>query len=228
MNYEKNKDENNNVVLLAGAVHESPKKSHQIDGENFFEFSVSVKRLSGQLDIIPVTISERILMDIHLDVGTFVEVRGEYRSYNRLEGQKSKLILHLFAKEFKILPTECNENEIKLLGFICKEPVYRKTPFEREICDVLLAVNRANYGKSDYIPCILWGRNARFMAEQGIGCKIELTGRIQSREYTKKFENGQSEVKTAYEVSCQSIAVLSNVTKLEEQKEEPKIVAVNN
>ena len=146
-------------------------------------------------------------MGKNLEKGDFVEVKGEYRSYNRLEGQKSKLMLHFFAKEFNILEEERNENEVKLVGFICKEPIYRKTPFEREICDVLLAVNRANYGKSDYIPCILWGRNARFIAEQGIGCKIEIVGRIQSREYTKKFENGQSEVKTAYEVSCQSIAI---------------------
>lgn len=228
MNYEKNKDENNNEALLAGTVCESPKKSHEIDGENFYEFSVGVKRLSGQVDTIPVTISERTMFGKKLEKGSLVEVRGEYRSYNRLEGQKSRLILHLFAKEFDILQEERNENEVKLVGFICKEPVYRKTPFEREICDVLLAVNRANYGKSDYIPCILWGRNARFMAEQGIGCKIEITGRIQSREYTKKFENGQSEVKTAYEVSCQSISVLSNVTKLEKQKDEPKTVAVND
>ena len=227
MNYEKNKDENNNVVQLSGTVCEPPKKSHEIDGENFLEFSVSVKRLSGQTDTIPVTISERTLMGKGVKAGDFVAVRGEYRSYNRLEGQKSKLILHLFAKEFDILQEEKNENEVKLLGFICKEPVYRKTPFEREICDVLLAVNRPNYGKSDYIPCILWGRNARFMAEQGVGCKIEITGRIQSREYTKKFENGQSEVKTAYEVSCQSIAVLSNVTKLQSQ-EETKVLAVND
>lgn len=228
MNYEKNKDENNNEALLAGTVCEIPRKSHEIDGENFYEFSVSVKRLSGQVDTIPVTISERTLMGMALNVGDFVEVRGEYRSYNRLEGQRSKLILHLFAKEFKLLEEEKNENGVKLVGFICKEPIYRKTPFEREICDVLLAVNRQNYGKSDYIPCILWGRNARFMAEQGIGCKVEITGRIQSREYTKKFDNGQSEVKTAYEVSCQSIAVLSNVTKLEKQKEEAKIAAVND
>lgn len=228
MNYEKNKEENNNEALLAGMVCETPKKSHEIDGENFYEFSVSVKRLSGQVDTIPVTISERTLMNKNLDNGSFVQVRGEYRSYNRLEGLKSKLMLHFFAKEFDILQEEKNENEVKLVGFICKEPIYRKTPFEREICDVLLAVNRQNYGKSDYIPCILWGRNARFMAEQGIGCKIEIVGRIQSREYTKKFENGQSEVKTAYEVSCQSIAVLSNVTKLEKQNETSKVVAVND
>ncbi len=227
MNYTNFKDEASNNAILAGQVCGDLKKSHEIDGEKFFEFAVKVKRLSLQEDIIPVTISERTLMNTHIGVGDFVDLKGEYRSYNRLAGEHSKLILHFFAKEIAVLSEEKNVNELRLSGYVCKEPIYRKTPFEREICDVLLAVNRANYRKSDYIPCILWGRNARFMAEQSVGCKVEIVGRIQSREYTKKLDNGESEVRTAYEVSCQSVAILGNLTKLE-QKELPKVEAVNN
>ncbi len=227
MNYTNFKEKTSNNAIIAGQVCEDLKKSHEIDGEKFYEFAVKVKRLSSQEDIIPVTISERTLIGTRIEKGNFVELKGEYRSYNKLEAEHNKLILHLFAKEFSILNEEKNINEVKLSGFVCKEPVYRKTPFEREICDVLLAVNRANYRKSDYIPCILWGRNARFMSEQNIGSKVELVGRIQSREYTKKYENGQNEIKTAYEVSCQNVALLGSLTKLE-QKDIPKVEAVNN
>ncbi len=226
MNYENIKEENTNFATLAGVVCKELEKSHEIDGEKFFEFAIKVKRLSEQVDTIPVTVSERILMGKTIENGSFVRVSGEYRSYNKLEGEHSKLVLHLFTKDLEILQSESNENEVKLTGFVCKEPIYRKTPFEREICDVLLAINRANYRKSDYIPCILWGRNARFMAEQYVGCKIEVVGRIQSREYTKKFENGECEVKTAYEVSCQSVSVLSNIEKIKE-KDESNIEAMN-
>lgn len=214
MNYTSFRDDNSNVAIVAGTVSGEPKKSHNIDGENFYEFFVNVKRLSTQEDVIPVTVPERILRGSMPQVGDFVELKGEYRSYNKVEENHSRLILHLFAKECAFLTSEKNENELHLAGFVCKEPVYRKTPFDREICDVLLAVNRMNFRKSDYIPCILWGRNARFMADQGVGTKIEITGRIQSREYTKKLEDGNSEVRVAYEVSCQSVAVTANVEKM--------------
>lgn len=220
MNYTIN-EEATNFAEIAGVVSQELKFSHQVEGENFFEFSVEVERLSKIKDEIPVTVSERCLQDVEIKVGDFVKVCGEYRSYNKFLQDRSKLILHLFAKDLQ----KCDEhgehiNVVKLIGFICKEPIYRKTPFNREICDVLLAVNRANYHKSDYVPCIMWGRNARFVASQNIGCKIELMGRIQSREYVKTVGENESEVKTAYEVSCQRIAILGTVTHLQKEQEE--------
>lgn len=215
MDYTKTHDDITNVAQIAGKVFSEPVLSHQVENENFFEFKVEIERLSKIKDIIPVTISERTLAGKTFEKGQFVKISGEYRSYNKLAGEKSKLVLHLFAKEIELSSTgEEFENEVKLTGFICKTPVYRKTPFNREICDILLAVNRSNYHKSDYVPCILWGRNARFIAEQKIGCKVEIVGRIQSREYVKAFEDGSSETKTAYEVSCQRIVLLSNITPL--------------
>lgn len=228
MNYTNFKEEMTNIARISGKVVSEMESSHQIEGENFFEFKVEVVRLSSVVDVIPVTISERTLMKSEIKVGDFVALEGEYRSYNKLFGEKSKLILHFFAKTISLLEKEGYVNEIKLIGFVCKEPVYRKTPFEREICDVLLAVNRTNYHKSDYIPCILWGRNARFMASQSTGCKVEVTGRIQSREYKKEREEGQFEIMTAYEVSCQTISVIGNITNLKLDKSELNQEVVNN
>lgn len=229
MNYNNIKEENSNFAQISGRICCAPVKAHQIEGENFYEFKVEVDRLSKIKDIIPVTVSERILNGMELKVGNFVSLVGEYRSYNKLQDEKSKLVLHLFAKDIScVSETEKMENlcmnEVRLKGYICKEPVYRKTPFDRGICDVLLAVNRSNFHKSDYIPCIMWGRNARFVANQTVGSKIELVGRIQSREYTKVLENGESEIKTAYEVSCQRIAIISNVANIgtEHAKDEGK------
>ncbi|MGN1200976.1 MAG: single-stranded DNA-binding protein [Candidatus Caccovivens sp.] len=210
MNY-KTIEENTNYAEIAGTVSSQPKLSHKIEGENFYEFTVDVERLSKIKDVIPVTASERTLMNRDFQVGEFVKVTGEYRSYNKLLDMKSKLVLHLFAKEIEKDVAQEYVNEVKLTGFICKEPVYRKTPFNREICDVLLAVNRPNYHKSDYVPCIMWGRNARFIANQNIGAKLELVGRIQSREYVKALEDGEKTM-TAYEVSCQRMSIVNNVT----------------
>ena len=223
------REESVNYARIVGKVSCEPAKSHEIDGENFFEFMVEVDRLSENKDLLPVTISERTLMGEKLAIGDFVDLSGEYRSYNKLFGERSRLILNFFAKEFKKLE-EAQEfvNEIKLTGFICKEPVYRKTPFEREICDVLLAVNRLNYHKSDYIPCILWGRNARFIANQNIGCKVEITGRIQSREYNKVMPDGAVVNNVAYEVSCQSVAIVGNMTSLVGKKTEQQSLVVND
>jgi len=215
------KEENTNIANIAGVVCESLTKSHQVEGETFYEFKVEVERLSKIKDLIPVTISERSLVGVDINVGGFVKIEGEYRSYNKLVSEKSKLILHLFAKNIEVCQGEVEfENEVKLVGFVCKEPIYRKTPFDREICDVLLAINRTNYHKSDYVPCIMWGRNARFMGNQTIGCKVEVVGRIQSREYTKTNEFGESETKTAYEVSCQRIGLVSNISNLKSQVQE--------
>lgn len=194
--------ENNNHVLLKGKIKELPTYSHTVMGEGFFEMFVEVERLSEEVDILPVTISERLIGEFK--IGDEIGISGQFRSYNKLEDGKSKLMLTIFVKEL-INPTEMNEiNQIYLIGYICKEPIYRTTPFGREICDVLLAVNRA-YNKSDYLPCIAWGRNARFVRDLGIGEKLEVQGRIQSRKYQKHFEDGTSETRIAYEISLSSV-----------------------
>ncbi len=221
MNYTNLKEEPANYAKIAGTVVSEPTQSHEVEGEKFFEFKVEVERLSKVKDTIPVTVSEKTLPKEELKIGDVVEIVGEYRSYNKLQNEKSRLILTLFAKDVHVCEKAEDINEIKLTGFICKEPVYRKTPFEREICDVLLAVNRANYHKSDYIPCIFWGWNARFVANQSIGCKVRLSGRIQSRNYTKTMPDGSVSNNVAYEVSCQNVEILSNIEKIQTQKETP-------
>lgn len=230
MEYIKTHEDLTNVAEVAGRISVLPVLSHQVENENFYEFKIEVERLSKIKDVIPVTISERTLSGKEFEIGQFVKVSGEYRSYNKLAGEKSKLVLHLFAKEIEKVNAGEEEyvNEVKLTGFICKTPIYRKTPFNREICDILLAVNRTNYHKSDYVPCILWGRNARFISEQKIGCKVELFGRIQSREYVKSFDDGSSETKTAYEVSCQRIMLLSNITPLKNSEDDDGVLAVDS
>ena len=181
-----------------------PKLSHQTEGENFLEFQVGVERLSKTQDLIPVMVSERSIIDGGINIGDKLLLKGQYRSHNKSTEFKSKLLLHFFAKDI-YRATDEQINEVKLTGFICKTPIYRKTPFDREICDVLLAVNRAKYHRSDYIPCILWGRNARFVSTLPVGSKLTLEGRIQSRIYTKTLDSGETEERTAYEVSCHKV-----------------------
>lgn len=194
--------ENNNHVLLKGKIKELPTYSHTVMGEGFFEMFVEVERLSEEVDILPVTISERLISDFK--VGDEIGISGQFRSYNKLEDGRSKLMLTVFVKEL-IDPSEMSEiNQIYLVGYICKEPIYRTTPFGREICDMLLAVNRA-YNKSDYLPCISWGRNARFVRDLEVGEKLEVQGRIQSRKYQKHFDDGSVETKIAYEISLASV-----------------------
>lgn len=200
-----NFDFDNNKVYLCGVIDKEPTFSHEIYGEGFYDTNLRVKRLSMQDDIIPITISERLINEQNLSVGKELALRGQFRSYNKLVDGKSKLMLTVFVRE--IVPPELNENSnsIELVGYICKEPVYRTTPFKREICDLLLAVNRA-YNKSDYLPCIAWGRSARFISQVGVGEKLYITGRIQSREYQKKLENGDTQTRTAYEVSIARVS----------------------
>ena len=204
--------ESTNTAVVAGTICEELKFSHQFEGENFLEFKVEVKRLSEIYDYIPVTISEKDTFGLGLKCGDFVKIEGEYRSYNKVLTEKSKLMLNLFVKRLSLSEEKEYLNEVRLIGFLCKTPIYRKTPFNREICDILLAVNRTNYHKSDYLPCILWGRNARYIAGKCVGCNLDVTGRIQSRDYVKTNEDGTQEQKTAYEVSCQRVSVLSNVS----------------
>lgn len=184
--------------------------SHAVFGEGFYMVDVSVKRLSNSVDTIPVMISER-LIDVESDYrGEFLMVSGQFRSYNRHDEQKNRLVLSVFAREVSFIEEELDgakTNNILLDGYICKLPIYRKTPLGREIADLLLAVNRP-YGKSDYIPCICWGRNARFASAFEVGEHVQVLGRIQSREYVKKLSETETQKRTAYEVSVSKLECL--------------------
>lgn len=196
--------ENNNNVLIKGKIVKLPTYSHTVMGEGFFEMYVEVKRLSDETDVLPVTISERLIDGFK--IGDEIGISGQFRSYNKQEGERSKLMLTIFVKEL-INPNEISAvNQICMVGYICKEPIYRTTPFGREICDCLLAVNRA-YNKSDYLPCIAWGRNARFVKDLGVGEKLGVQGRIQSRKYQKKITETESEIRVAYEISLSSVVL---------------------
>ena len=184
--------------------------SHEVFGEGFYMVEVEVKRLSNSEDRIPLMISER-LIDVTQDyTGEYIMVHGQFRSYNRHEEQKNRLVLSVFVREISFMeeePDGTKTNSIWLDGYICKEPIYRKTPLGREIADLLLAVNRP-YGKSDYIPCICWGRNARYASGFEVGEHVQLLGRIQSREYQKRIDNDQVISKVAYEVSVSKMECL--------------------
>lgn len=183
--------------------------SHEVYGEGFYECFVKVMRLSGQADILPITISERLIEGNDLKVGSTICAIGQFRSYNKLENGKSRLMLTIFIRELLEEAPSKNPNNIVLSGYICKPPVYRTTPFNREIADLLIAVNRA-YNKSDYIPCIAWGRNARFVKNLSVGDKVALSGRIQSREYQKKISDYEAKTMTAYEVSVSKLAAFDS------------------
>lgn len=193
----------NNKVFLAGEIVSNPTFSHEMFGEAFYEFNLKVRRLSESFDVLPVTISEHLLGD-NIKVGKYIGASGQFRSYNKLDENKSKLMLTMFIREICEYDEAVNPNHIEITGFVCKEPIYRTTPFKREICDLLIAVNR-NYNKSDYLPCIAWGRNARFVKNFEVGDKLTVFGRIQSREYQKKLDNDEVVTKTAYEVSLSKI-----------------------
>ena len=193
--------------MLVGKITSEKKFSHEIYGESFFNFDLEIPRLSGISDIIPITISERLIANFDLSLGKQVVIEGQFRSYNTYEDSKSRLILTVFVKEIREKGEDEEikvPNEVQLVGHICRKPIYRKTPFGREIADILVAVNRA-YNKSDYIPCITWGRNARFCENMQIGTELKLVGRVQSRPYEKKHEDGTVEQRTAYEVSISSL-----------------------
>lgn len=204
----------NNKIYLEGKVSTELAFSHEMYGEGFYSFDMEVMRLSDSVDHLNITISERLLNDIDLSVGKEIIVEGQLRSYNKFVDGSNKLILTVFARNIEpCIERSKNPNEIYLDGFICKEPVYRTTPFGREIADVLLAVNRA-YNKSDYIPTIAWGRNSRFCQTLDVGDNIRVWGRLQSREYQKKISETEVVKKVAYEVS---ISKMEKVTKEENQ-----------
>ena len=204
----------NNYLSLVGEIISEKTFSHEIYGESFYLFNLSIPRLSGNSDIIPITISERLIANFDLSIGKKIVVEGQFRSYNSYENERNRLVLTVFAKdiiEYKEEPEEEDKenvsNEVALTGYICKKPIYRQTPFGREIADILLAVNRA-YNKSDYIPCIAWGRNARFCENMEVGTEVKVVGRVQSRIYEKKFEDGTVEQRVAYEVSISNLEVI--------------------
>ena len=197
----------NNQVTIMGKVATEFSFSHEVFGEGFYMVEVEVKRLSNSEDRIPLMISER-LIDVTQDyTGEYIMVHGQFRSYNRHEEQKNRLVLSVFVREISFMeeePDGTKTNSIWLDGYICKEPIYRKTPLGREIADLLLAVNRP-YGKSDYIPCICWGRNARYASGFEVGEHVQLLGRIQSREYVKRISDTETEKRVAYEVSVSKL-----------------------
>lgn len=207
----------NNQVSVAGEIVSEFVFSHEVFGEGFYSLYIQVGRLSESYDVIPLMVSER-LMDVKKDYrGKYVEVLGQFRSYNRHESSRNRLVLSVFAREISLCEEEQNcikPNHIYLDGYICKNPVYRKTPLGREIADLLVAVNRP-YGKSDYIPCICWGRNARYAEKFQVGEHIQLWGRIQSREYQKKISEREVEKRVAYEVSVSKLERI-----VEEEKED--------
>jgi len=216
----------NNHLILVGKVTSEKVFSHEIYGESFYVFNMEVPRLSDTSDIIPITVSERLLTNLGLSIGSDIIVEGQFRSYNSYENGKSKLVLTVFAKEVRMREVDSEDdeivnvsNEVILIGYLCKPTIYRQTPFGREIADILLAVNRA-YNKSDYIPCIAWGRNARFCEQLTVGTAVKVIGRVQSRNYEKKLEDGTIISKVAYEVSIGSMEIVKEDEDNQENVEE--------
>lgn len=197
----------NNQVTIVGVVDSEFTYSHEVFGEGFYMLEVVVNRLSHMEDRIPLMVSERLVDVTQNCIGQVVEIHGQFRSYNKHEEGRNRLILSVFVREFSFVNESgslVKPNSVYLDGYICKQPVYRMTPLGREIADLLLAVNRP-YGKSDYLPCICWGRNARFAGKFEVGAHIHLWGRIQSRTYQKRMENDEVEKRTAYEISVSKI-----------------------
>lgn len=211
----------NNVIKMGGVVASKLELSHEIYGEKFYRFYIEIDRLSSQKDRIPVIISERLIDVDDFEIGKVIFIEGQYRSYNKMdENNRSRLILSVFVKDIKQLEVSENVktiNELTITGIVCKKPIYRKTPLGRDIADILLAVNRS-YNKSDYIPCIIWGRNAKYCEHLETGSIVKVVGRVQSREYDKKHEDGTIEKRTAYEVSVSKFEIIEKA-KAQENEE---------
>ena len=203
----------NNFIDIGGRIASDFVFSHEIYGEGFYRFDVEVDRLSGAGDVLPVTVSERIVDKETMQIGQQVRINGQVRSYNNYveSDKRNKLVLTVFARDLDLpeeLPDQ-NPNEVYLDGYLCKPAVYRTTPFGREIADLLIAVNRS-YNKSDYIPCIAWGRNARYASKLEVGDRVRLWGRMQSRQYQKRLENGDVLEKVAFEVSVSKVEIVTD------------------
>lgn len=207
----------NNMAVISGQIITEPVFSHEVYGEGFYTFYMQVKRLSESYDKIPVLVSERLSNFPAFQIDAFVRVEGQFRSYNAATASGNKLMLTVFAREVAVIEQAeemKNENSIALNGFICKKPIYRTTPFGREIADILLAVNRT-YNKSDYIPCISWGRNAKYCSNFNVGDNVKVWGRIQSRDYQKKLYDGTVENRVAYEISVSKLELVRETEKEE-------------
>ena len=191
----------NNRIIAAGRLEGAPVLSHEVMNEPFYTGTLAVKRLSGAVDRLPVTLPGKLLACVPAAEGQLLTVSGQVRSYNKVVDGAGRLMVTLFVQSLSEARESDTLNKVTLVGALCKPPIYRSTPFGREICDMMLAVNRA-FGKSDYIPCIAWGRNAQYAARFGVGEKICLTGRLQSREYQKLMDNGEYITRSAYEVSA--------------------------
>lgn len=200
----------NNKIELCGVIASTPELNHKNYGENFYGFRLSCSRKSTEKDMLPIIVSDRLVEIKNLQVGKKISVKGQVRTFNKhISDDKRKLLIMVFARDVREIEEESESapefnNNVKLSGYICKPPVYRVTPKGREIADVLIAVNRM-YGKADYIPCITWGRNARYTGNIDVGTRIDVEGRLQSREYTKKLDDGTEEIRTAYEISVSRI-----------------------
>ena len=208
----------NNEVNVVGKVIGDMRFSHKVYGEGFYTFDIEVPRLSDSMDRLPVTISERLLPGIGEIADKIVEILGQFRSYNQYDEGRNRLILTIFVLELKVvseLDMDKSKNHIHLNGYVCKDPIYRTTPFGREITDLLVAVNRS-YHKSDYIPCITWGRNARYAQHLKTGDNISIWGRIQSRTYQKRLENGEVSTRIAYEMSISKMELAEENNRIEE------------
>ena len=200
--------EETNIVTLSGLVASEPELDQVLYGEEFYIFNVSIPRLSGAADLLPITVSNRLMLGRMPQIGDHITTHGQLRSYNKQVDGYSRLIITVFAKTSDY-ETECDEfvNDIAVTGFICKPVIYRTTPFMREIADILIAVNR-QYGKSDYLPCIAWGRNARFASKLPVGEQIRIEGRVQSRQYQKSINEFETVERTAYEISCSMLELV--------------------
>lgn len=200
----------NNKIELCGVIASVPELNHKTYGENFYGFRLSCSRKSTEKDMLPIIVSDRLVEIKDLQVGKKISVKGQVRTFNKhISDDKRKLLIMVFARDVREVEEESESapefnNNVKLSGYICKPPVYRVTPKGREIADVLIAVNRL-YGKADYIPCITWGRNARYTGNLDVGTHVDVEGRLQSREYTKKLDDGTEEIRTAYEISVSRI-----------------------
>ncbi len=200
-----------NIVNLRGKIEDNLEFSHEIFGEKFYSTKIKINRLSDFYDVLPITISERLLQGIDLEEEKNVNIIGQLRSYNKNDGERNKLVLTVFVREIKPMEEDSKDpNSIYLDGYICKQPIYRKTPLGREITDLLVAINRP-YNKSDYIPSIIWGRNAKFARNLKVGDRVQMWGRVQSRFYEKKIDENNILKKVAYEVSVSKIKKVEEI-----------------
>ena len=195
-----------NHITLTGALASAPEYSHSNHGRRFYSFYLEVSRLSGAIDRLQILASEELLASTCVTEGEALTVEGQIRSFNNRAPHGRKLIISVLAETIAVTDGP-HANQVILQGVICKEPVFRRTPLGREICDVMLAVNRP-YHRADYLPCILWGRCAQEVSDYPVGTVLSITGRLQSREYLKVID-GVAEQRTAYEIPAVTAQIVA-------------------